>query len=42
MPRTEGHLLVDGYLKKQTFNISLSKVKLLFKLWMVYYPVTTQ
>jgi hypothetical protein len=36
MPCKEGHLLVDGFKKKQTLNIPLSLVKLLITLWMVY------
>jgi hypothetical protein len=31
----KGHLLVDGFLKKQTLNMPLSMVKLLVTLWRV-------
>ena len=36
MPRKEGHLLGDGFKKKQTLNIPLSMVNLLITLWMMY------
>jgi hypothetical protein len=42
MPRKEGHVLVDGFLKKQTLNIPLSEVINYTLYGVSIHPITTK